>query len=715
MDGSTALLAPIPADEVGYPPKAFAFRDLWRALLRRRRLVLGVFLATTLVGLAAALLQKPAYDATAELMLATTAPTGVSADPRATPTQPDNGYVDSQVQILQSPALVGRLVDRLNLTGDPEWGGRGNAPDRRAHVIAAVANAIHPRRQPGTYIVDVRVTSQDPVKSARMANALVDLYFQSRAESRAQAAQRSAAWMSGRLTQLAQEVEQREAAVESFRSAHGLLTAQGVTLTEAQVRDAEASLMQARMDQAERAARAAQVQRTIRAGGSADTMAGALTSDVMVQLRAREADVNRRLAEYSERYGDLHPLVQAARAEHDDIERQIAAEVHRISENLHEEASISGARLGTLQAQLASMRAQLAGNNAESVQLNQLERAATASRTLYENLLQRYQDVTGGAAGAGEDGQVVASAAPAVSPSSRTLIMTTLLFAALGAALGVITALLVEHFSTTLETSEDVGEKIGQPLLTSIPELRHADLRSLDLEQRHPAGFLAAKPLSAFAEALRLLRARIAYSAGPQTKVIAITSALPKEGKSSTSLCLARVAALGGLRTMLIDCDLRRRSLNHLLNIEPQNGILQVLRGETAWKSAAGEDELSGAHVIPAAGDGFTAEDVFGSVAMRQLLEELRSTYDLIILDCAPVLTLADVRDIASLADGAVVVARKGKTPIVALRQAVNELEAINASIIGVALNGVDLRTPGRYSYADPLYFTHAQRGMYTT
>jgi Mrp family chromosome partitioning ATPase len=96
------------------------------------------------------------------------------------------------------------------------------------------------------------------------------------------------------------------------------------------------------------------------------------------------------------------------------------------------------------------------------------------------------------------------------------------------------------------------------------------------------------------------------------------------------------------------------------------------------------------------------------------LLEELRSTYDLIILDCAPVLTLADVRGLASLSDGAVVVARRGKTPVVALRHAINELEAINASIIGIALNGVDLRVPGRYSYADPLYFTHAERGMYT-
>ena len=713
MDGSTALV-PAPVEEVGYPPKTFAFRDIWRALLRHRRLVGAIFLGVTLIGLGIAVLRKPTYEAIAELMLASSAPTGVSTDPRNTPTQPDNGYIESQVRILQSPDLVGRLVDRLHLTSDSEWGAVFDEPDHRAHVIDAVTQAINPRRQPGTYIVDVRVTSEDPVKAARMANALVDLYFQSRAESRAQAAQRTAAWMSGRLQQLAQQVQQRESEVEAFRSAHGLLTAQGVTLTEAQVRDAEASMVQARMDQAERVARANQVRRTISAGGSADTMAGALTSDVMAQLRGREADVNRRLAEYSERYGDLHPLVQSARAEHDDIERQIAAEVSRISQNLHEEASISGARLGTLQAQLAAMRAQLAGNNAETVALNQLERAATASRTLYESLLQRYQDVTAGSAGAGEDGQVVTSASPAVSPSSRPLIMTTLLFAALGLAGGIIAALLFDRFSTTLDTADDVAEKVNQPLLTSIPELRHSDLRQLDIDEQHPAGFLAAKPLSAFAEALRLLRARIAYS-GRQTKVVAITSALPKEGKSSTALCLARVAALGGQKTMLIDCDLRRRSLNNLLNIEPKNGILQILRGETTWRAAAGEDELSGAHVIPAAGDGFTAEDVFGSVAMRQLLEELRSAYDLIILDCAPVLTLADVRALATLADGAVVVARRGKTPVVALRHAINELEAINASVIGIAFNGVDLRVPGRYSYADPLYFTHAQRGMYTT
>jgi Mrp family chromosome partitioning ATPase len=78
-------------------------------------------------------------------------------------------------------------------------------------------------------------------------------------------------------------------------------------------------------------------------------------------------------------------------------------------------------------------------------------------------------------------------------------------------------------------------------------------------------------------------------------------------------------------------------------------------------------------------------------------------------------LTLADVRDVTSLADGVVVVARRGRTPIIALQKAISELNAINAPILGVAFNGVDLRTPGRYSYADPLYFTHAQRGMYTS
>ena len=715
MDGLTTrteVARPL-EDATSYPPAdSFGLQRAFRVLRRRRNIVIAVAAIITLLGIGYAVLRPPLYVAHAELLIAPNEPGGVASSEDSM-ARPDANFVESQVEILRSPALALQLVDRMGLENDREWSSGGD--NGRQAAARAVQAATEVERRNGTYVVDLAVKSRDPVKAAQMANTLVELYFSSRALARHQNAARTGDWISGRLAELRNEVQLREGEVEAYRAERGLLTIEGSNLSEQQMRDAEATVVAARTDLAEREARYRQVQSLVNGGGSADTLAGALNSEVMVQLRARQADVMRRLAEYSERYGDRHPAMQAVRAERADIEAQIQAEVGRQAQNLSNEAAIARTRVGTLQAHLSGVRNQLVGNNAEHVRLRELERNAAAARSVYEAFLQRYHEVAEGFAGLGGDAQVVAAATPPGNPASRPLLTFALLAAALGAFAGILTAFLIDQFDTRIHAAEDVEEKAGAEMLTSIPLLSRRDLTALPRIDRHPAGFVAAKPLSAFAEAIRVLRLRILHAGWSQkVRVVAVTSALPGEGKSSTALCLARVCAFSGQKSLLIDCDLRRRSLNHLLSIDPQVGIMQVLRGETPWASAVGVDEASGAHVLPAAGDCYTAEDVFGSDSMKTMLRNLAETYDIIILDCAPVLALAEVRDVAAMADGVVVVARRGQTDALALQTALSELRAVRAPVLGVALNGVNVRAPGRSSYADPLYFSHAEAGMYT-
>jgi capsular exopolysaccharide synthesis family protein len=433
----------------------------------------------------------------------------------------------------------------------------------------------------------------------------------------------------------------------------------------------------------------------------------------MVQLRARQADLMARVADYSGRYNETHPALRTARAELADIDRQIQAEVARHAQGLRNEADIARARLGSLQSHLSQVRNALIGSNAQQVRLRELERNAAAARTVYEAFLTRYHLVADGS-GRGGDAQIVSEAMEPTAPVSRPWLSFAILAALLGFLAGVLAALIVEQLDTRVQSAEDIEEKTGAEMLTSIPALTRAELSRLSAPDRHPAGYVAAKPLSAFAEAIRVLRVRILHAGWSAKKVVAVTSALPGEGKTSVALCLARVCALSGQRVVLVDCDLRRRSLNHLLGVDPEKGLVQVLRGEIPWQAAVGVDEASGAHILPAAQEMYTIEDVCGSTAMKQLLETLAREHDMVILDCAPVLTLADVRDLASVADGVVMVARRGRTEAAALQTAISELKAVRASVLGVALNGVDLRAPGRYSYGDPLYFSHATAGMYT-
>jgi capsular exopolysaccharide synthesis family protein len=184
---------------------------------------------------------------------------------------------------------------------------------------------------------------------------------------------------------------------------------------------------------------------------------------------------------------------------------------------------------------------------------------------------------------------------------------------------------------------------------------------------------------------------------------------VPDEGKTTTSLCLARIAAMSGQSVLIVDCDLRRHSLSETIGVRPQYGLLNVLSGDTDWRGAIVQDPESQAQLLPALAGRFNPRDVFESQAMGALMAELRAAYDLVILDSAPVLAIAETRTIATHADLTLVVVRSDKTPAGAARTAMREIAQSGADIAGVALNYVDPRRPGRGAYGDTLYYSYAR------
>jgi capsular exopolysaccharide synthesis family protein len=202
---------------------------------------------------------------------------------------------------------------------------------------------------------------------------------------------------------------------------------------------------------------------------------------------------------------------------------------------------------------------------------------------------------------------------------------------------------------------------------------------------------------------------------GEPVKIVAITSALPSEGKTTTAVSLARSAALQGRKVLLIDCDLRRRKVNRVMTEEPQVGLLEVLNGEATLQQAISVDAPSGAHLLPLAAATFTPRDVFGSAAMDRLLVELRSRYDLVILDTAPVMPVADTRVLAQKADLVVFLARWRKTPQPAIEAAFRLLATAGAGVGGVVLTQVDMKQQSKYGYGDPGYYYAEYKKYYVT
>ena len=277
-----------------------------------------------------------------------------------------------------------------------------------------------------------------------------------------------------------------------------------------------------------------------------------------------------------------------------------------------------------------------------------------------------------------------------------------------GLALGAVAAFIVDRWNVRLNSIEDVEGQLNLPFLGAIPTLRS----SIDKPKTQlPIEAVVLHPLSGFAEAFRGVGTTLNFGAGPDAvRIIGVTSALPEEGKTTTSICLTRVLALGGARTVLVDCDLRRRSVNVLSKTEPQVGLIEILDGKATIDEALRLDEKSGAYYISLTHGSHMSKSPFSSPARSTSSSTiLKARFDLIVLDTPPLLPIVDTRIIAQKVDALALLVRWQHTPMRAVRAAIHELEAVNAPITGIALTLVNLRAQ---SYAGSGYQTYYNKSF---
>jgi capsular exopolysaccharide synthesis family protein len=707
-------------------------RRIYTAFRRRVRLfgavALLVFLAAVLVTLNA----TPKYTATASVMLDTRKEKVTESEAVLSGLSTDSGVVDTEVEVLKSRQLAGRVVKALALDQDPEFNGSLRKPtglkalktvvkstlglskpptanptplERQRQedgITDAVLAGLSVNRAGLTYVIRVNYVAETPAKAAAIANKYAELYLLEQLEAKFDATQQATTWLNSRLGELRNQVISDEAAVQQFKIANNLLSASGTNLTEQEISNYNQTLAQARAQVAEDEARLNTARRQLAGGSSGDDVGEALSSPVIQQLRAQRAQVSGQVADLQGRYGERHPEMLKAKRQLSDIDAQIEQEIQRIISNLEARASVSRQRAAALAGSLGGAKGTLAANNRAMVRLNELERTAEASRTLYESYLNRYKETSTQQGIEQSDARVVSKAKVPTGQSSPNVPRNLLLGLLLAIAAGVGAVILMEMLDAGLATAEDVERRLETAYLGAVPLLASV----ADGSGLAPIDQVVEKPLSSFAEAFRNLRASILYSRlGEAVQIVAVTSALPGEGKTTTSVCLGRVAALQGSKVIVVDCDLRRRTVNRLLREEPKMGLLEVLSGEATLDQAVWPDKETGAHFLPLAHASFTPKDVFGTAAMDKLLNELRARYDLVILDTAPVLPVADTRVLAPKADTVVFLARWRKTPQHAIQAAFRLFEGGGAHMGGVALTQVDMREQAKYGYGDPGYY----------
>ena len=669
---------------------------LWRG-----KWIIAVFtlIAALIGGYYAYVVATPLYRATAVVILETNQDQIVDLQSVATGLSGDSTEINSQIEVLRSRGLMGKVVDRLSLVEDPEFNGNlrppttrqvaqkwilaqlGMTPDEppldmsdegvalreqgvRDSVISSLIHKVVVNNVRSSLVFQLTVTTEDPRKSAEIADTIAELYIFDQIEVKFEAMEQATVWLTDRVSELQTSLETAEARAANFSATTDLVSVEGLRALERQTKD-----LRDRIETAD-ASLAAQ------SAGLA-----ALKAAETRELRAELAD-------------DPQLTRFLARAETDDtiaaaFDTRFDFVVQRGEQNLVRTEQ----QLSALNASAEELDQQLATQAEDLITLQQLSREAEAIRTLYEYFLTRLNETSAQQGIQQADSRVLSDAVIPRFPSEPRKSLVTALSAILGFMLGVGVVLLREMRNNSFRTAQDLERSTGYTVLGQIPRMPVS-------KRNQVIRYLTEKPTSSAAEAVRNLRTSLMLTnVDKPPQVIISTSSIPGEGKTTNALALAQ--NLLGLEksVLLMEGDIRRRTLHNYIDNMPEKGLVSVLAGEKTLDEAVHFDPEFGADVLVSEKTTTNAADLFASEKFKDLIEEMRGKYDAIIIDTPPVLVVPDARIVAQNADAIVFSVYWDSTSKSQVEESMRLFHTSGQRITGLVLSQISPKGMKRYGY----------------
>lgn len=643
----------------------------------------------------------------------------------------DPTELETELKILQSDILATQVIRELNLDRRPEIAGQAPPPSssldltsdplstdptRASALVGSFRGNLRVALSPNTRIIEVHYRSPDPQMAANVVNTLMQTYVENNFKARFESTMQASDWLSKQLVDLQMKVETSQEKLVKYQKEHEILgTDEKQNIITEKLDEINKDLTTAESDRMQKEALYRLVQ-----SGDPDTVAanatsiqdgpstGMSASQFLDGLRAKEADLKIQIADLNTQFGPAYPKLSQLNNQVKEVDAQIQAETKKIIEKIRGQYVAALQLENMLRDALEKQKQEANKLNESAIEYSLLKRDVDTNRQLYEGLLQKMKEAGVSAGLKSNNFRIVDSARPPLSPIEPNIPRNLMFAVLLGLASGVGLAFLLEGLDNTVRTTEQAQAISGLASMGMIPlgsksAREGANPKRLVIATSKEAVELVTqvRPQSQMAESYRALRTSLLLSnLGAPPKVIMVTSALPQEGKTTTSINTAVVLAQKGVRVLLIDADLRRPSIHKTLGMGPHSGLSNVLTGSTKLESAITRTAvLPNLFVLAAGTPPPNPAELLASANMRDVLNQLREEYDHIVIDTPPSLSVTDAVVLSPRADAVVLVIRSGQTTKQALRRSRDILTQVNAKVVGVLLNAVDLSSPDYYYY----------------
>ncbi len=622
----------------------------------------------------------------------------------------DFTMIPSEIQVLTSRDLVGKVVDRLGLVQNPTLlsaepkteiakpetePSKENLGRMRDNMIDRMLGALKVKQVEKSRAIEVAFQAKNPKIAADVVNTLTNLYIEQQLSSNFDAIRMTNEWLSARVVETQKKVMEADTKVAKYREAAGIVDSRGIDLIEQNIAELSNKLTAANADVAATQAQMGSVSDP----NKLESAPQILSSPLIQGLRQKEADSRNELASLQNQLGASHPKVLTARAEVNEISSKIRQETTRIAEGLRRENQTANDNVANIEKQLDKLKEEYNKYKSNNIELAALESEAATNHAFLETLSLRLKETQ-----SQEDNKFqtpyarIISSAPIPgypsSPNGKLIMLVSLI---VGIGIGCGAALAIDILHNGIYNGKQAQHITGKTNIASVPKAKLNPEKGLITY----ADFAIHAASSAYMQGIRAISMflRMELNKHPEAKVFNFTSAAVGEGKSAIAVSVARQLALEGIKVLAIDLDVTQPSLTNTFGLMQKPGLNDLLSGSAALSNILYKDKQTGATLM-----GVGRLDNINIMSQnfgqwKSLIESLMTQFDIILLDSPPVMSSPETRFLAKLSRNILCVRWK-KTPVKSLCFAIDTLERLECAVAGTVITmSQDKRKSVRYSY----------------